>query len=148
MVFYPVSLCHLSSFPLRSQTLLPLCCFHPLHRQQRKRKEKRFKNTFLSPENTAYILGYFFTCIFLLFGQDFGTLLFQSKEAGLYIRWLSFICPALYLSTTFTSIINGLGSTQITFFYYDHQPGNQYCKSCLFRTGLWHESLSCRINIK
>ena len=33
-------------------------------------------------------------------------------------------------------------------FYYDHQPGNQYCKSCLFRTGLWHESLPCRIDIK
>ena len=80
-----------------------------------KKRETIQKYVSLSGKYSLY-LGYFFTCIFLLFGQDFGTLLFQSKEAGLYIRWLSFICPALYLSTTFTSIINGLGSTQITFF--------------------------------
>lgn len=80
-----------------------------------KKRETIQKYVSLSGKYSLY-LGYFFTCIFLLFGQDFGILLFQSKEAGLYITWLSFICPALYLSTTFTSIINGLGSTQITFF--------------------------------
>lgn len=80
-----------------------------------KKRETIQKYVSLSGKYSLY-LGYFFTCIFLLLGQDFGIVLFQSKEAGLYITWLSFICPALYLSTTFTSIINGLGATQITFF--------------------------------
>ncbi|MCD7825897.1 MAG: polysaccharide biosynthesis C-terminal domain-containing protein [Clostridiaceae bacterium] len=61
------------------------------------------------------LIGYLFTCVFLLFGKEFGTFLFHSPQAGEYIYLLSWLCPFLYLSTTFTSIINGLGQTQLTF---------------------------------
>lgn len=63
----------------------------------------------------SLLIGYLFTCLFLLFGKDFGTVIFHSKDAGIYICVLSWLCPFLYLSTTFTSIINGLGKTQFTF---------------------------------
>ena len=60
----------------------------------------------------------FFLCIFLgflcgsgffLFGPFLGTLLFHSKTAGTYIRYLSFICPFLYTNTMLASILQGLG---------------------------------------
>lgn len=63
----------------------------------------------------SLFIGYLFTCIFFLFGKEFGILLFHNENAGMYIYILSWLCPFLYLSTTFTSIINGLGKTQLTF---------------------------------
>lgn len=44
---------------------------------------------------------------FFLFGPFLGTLLFHSKTAGTYIRYLSFICPFLYTNTMLTSILQG-----------------------------------------
>lgn len=64
----------------------------------------------------SLLIGYLFTCLFLIFGKDFGSALFHSDTAGTFIVVLSWLCPFLYLSTTFTSIINGLGKTQLTFF--------------------------------
>jgi stage V sporulation protein B len=63
----------------------------------------------------SLFIGYLFTCLFLLFGKEFGIFLFHNTDAGMYIYALSWLCPFLYLSTTFTSIINGLGKTQLTF---------------------------------
>ncbi len=82
--------------------------------QAEKREDTIQKYVTLSSKY-CLLIGYLFTCIFLLFGRDFGTWLFHSPEAGLYIYLLSWLCPFLYLSTTFTSIINGLGQTQLTF---------------------------------
>lgn len=64
----------------------------------------------------SLLIGYLFTCLFLIFGKDFGSALFHSETAGTFIVVLSWLCPFLYLSTTFTSVINGLGKTQLTFF--------------------------------
>lgn len=64
----------------------------------------------------SLLIGYLFTCLFLLFGNEFGGVLFRNETAGTFILVLSWLCPFLYLSTTFTSVINGLGKTQLTFF--------------------------------
>ena len=44
-----------------------------------------------------------------------GILFFNNESAGSYIVTLSWLCPFLYVSTAFTSIINGMGHTQLTF---------------------------------
>lgn len=64
----------------------------------------------------SLLIGMLFTCIFWLFGNAFGTVLFHNETAGTFIVILSWLCPFLYLSTTFTSVINGMGKTQVTFF--------------------------------
>lgn len=46
---------------------------------------------------------------FLLTGRWVGTNLFQSELAGHFIITLSFICPFMYLDTTLSSILQGLG---------------------------------------
>lgn len=65
----------------------------------------------------CFALGLAFTGIFFLFGPAMGTYIFHSSAAGEYLKILSFLCPALYLSSIFTSILNGMGKTNITFFH-------------------------------
>ena len=40
-----------------------------------------------------------------------GLFLFKNEFAGTFIKTLSFICPCLYLSSTLSGILNGLGET-------------------------------------
>lgn len=60
-------------------------------------------------------LGGFFTFVFFSFGNWLGNFLFDSALAGSLIRSLSFLCPFLYLHTTLSSILHGLGKTTLTF---------------------------------
>lgn len=55
------------------------------------------------------LLGFFFLSIFALLGGWAGSTLFDSPLAGYFIRTLSFLCPFLYLDTTLSSILQGLG---------------------------------------
>lgn len=60
-------------------------------------------------------LGILCTGLFIILGSDIGSLFFANRTAGEYIAALSWICPFLYLTTTFSSILNGLGKTTTTF---------------------------------
>lgn len=55
------------------------------------------------------ILGFLCMGCFGLFGKWAGTTLFNSPLAGHFITTLSFICPFIYLDTTLSSILQGLG---------------------------------------
>lgn len=44
-----------------------------------------------------------------------GVLFFHSENAGKLLTLLAVICPFIYVSTTLSSIINGLSKTHITF---------------------------------
>lgn len=61
------------------------------------------------------LLGIICTTIFLTFGKNLGTMVFHNQSAGEFLFILSWLCPFIYISTTFTSILNGLGKTTITF---------------------------------
>ena len=54
-------------------------------------------------------MGVFFLLIFVCFGNWMGTTLFDSPLAGHFITTLGFLCPFLYLDTTLSSILQGLG---------------------------------------
>ncbi len=58
-----------------------------------------------------------FACLggFVLFGRWIGTSVFNSPLAGYFITTLGFICPFLYLDTTLSSILQGLGLAGHTF---------------------------------
>ena len=62
------------------------------------------------------LLGFSFLIFFLLFGKFLGEFIFSSNLAGSFITILAWICPFLYLNTTLSSALNGLGRTNITFF--------------------------------
>lgn len=65
----------------------------------------------------SIVLGLLFFSAFFLFGKPIGNLLFESKLAGTYISHLAWICPFLYLNTTMTSIIHGLGKSTEVFLW-------------------------------
>ena len=61
------------------------------------------------------LLGFSCTFGFLLLGKWMGRTLFANELAGTFIIILGWMCPFLYLSTTLSSILNGLGKTTLTF---------------------------------
>lgn len=61
--------------------------------------------------------GVLCTIAFLIFGEYIGNILFDSSEAGAYIVILAWLCPFLSLSTTFGSILHGLGKTTTAFIH-------------------------------
>ncbi len=63
------------------------------------------------------IFGLGCTLFFLIFGRFLGALLFHNSDCGNYLLILCFLCPFLYLNTTLSSILHGLGRTSLTFTY-------------------------------
>ena len=71
-------------------------------------------------ENTiryCLLLGILCTGVFLVYGKDMGYLLFHNENVGQFILVLAWICPFLYLGTTLSSILNGLGKTTTSFIH-------------------------------
>ena len=63
----------------------------------------------------SVLLGVCAGFTFFFFGEELGTTVFSEERAGIYLKNLSFLCPFLYVSTTFQSILNGLGKMNLTF---------------------------------
>jgi stage V sporulation protein B len=82
-----------------------------------KHDKKHMMRTISLTTYGGFFMGLCFLSIFFLFGPWLGRVIFHSAAAGEYLKMLSFLCPALYLSTIFTSILNGMGKTKETFFH-------------------------------
>lgn len=63
----------------------------------------------------SVLLGVCAGFAFFFFGRELGITVFSEERAGSYLVSLSFLCPFLYVSTTFSSILNGLGKMNLTF---------------------------------
>ncbi|MFU2423709.1 MAG: oligosaccharide flippase family protein [Bacteroides sp.] len=74
------------------------------------------KNTTLKTIQSCLLLGVACTLFFFLSGSFLGRFLFHSELAGRYIRSLSLLCPFLYLCTTLSGILHGLGKAVSVFF--------------------------------
>lgn len=74
------------------------------------------KNTTLKTIQSCPLLGAACTLFFFLSGPFLGRFLFHSELAGRYIRSLSLLCPFLYLCTTLSGILHGLGKAVSVFF--------------------------------
>lgn len=73
------------------------------------------KNTTLKTIQSCLLLGAACTLFFFLSGPFLGRFLFHSELAGRYIRSLSLLCPFLYLCTTLSGILHGLGKAVSVF---------------------------------
>lgn len=63
------------------------------------------------------LLGFLFLGFFLFFGPALGKFVFHQEKAGSYLQILGFMCPFLYMNSTLSSILHGLGKTVRSFFY-------------------------------
>lgn len=78
------------------------------------------KKIWLSIKKTieyCVLLGLLCTAGFLLTGDFIGNFIFANALAGTFIRTLSWICPFLFLSSTLSSILHGLGHPGTTFLF-------------------------------
>lgn len=76
-------------------------------------QNKKIAGTANASFQGCLLLGFFFLTAFLLFGGETGELVFHSALAGVLIRKLALLCPFLYINTTLTSILHGLGKTAV-----------------------------------
>lgn len=63
----------------------------------------------------SLIIGIISTGLFIVFGEDLGNTVFHNAACGEYLMILAWLCPFMYLTTTLSSIINGLGKAHVTF---------------------------------
>lgn len=63
----------------------------------------------------CFSLGFFFCIGFFFFSPIIGKIVFKSNLVSEYLKVLAWICPFLYLNTTFASIANGLGKANVSF---------------------------------
>lgn len=78
--------------------------------------DKRFiQRTIKKTIQSCLMLGFLCTALFLFTGKFIGNFLFGNALAGTFIVTLGWICPFLYLSSTLSSILHGLGYPGITF---------------------------------
>lgn len=74
------------------------------------------RRTILKTIKSCLLLGFLCTAGFLSTGKFLGNFLFGNALAGTFIVTLGWICPFLYLNSTLSSILHGLGFPGITFF--------------------------------
>lgn len=72
-------------------------------------RKKEVRKTIVKTIQYCCLLGFFCMAFFLFFGQTIGRLIFESSLAGYFICELSFLCPCLYLNSTLSGILQGLG---------------------------------------
>ncbi len=65
----------------------------------------------------GFALGIAFTAVFFFLGRFLGIFLYENEMAGGFIMILGFLCPLMYIASTLSSILNGLGKTGLTFSY-------------------------------
>lgn len=63
----------------------------------------------------SILVGILSTGIFIVFGEELGNIVFSSTLAGKYITILAWLCPFIYIGSTFSSILNGLNKVYISF---------------------------------
>ena len=77
--------------------------------------ERLIRRTILKTIEACLLLGFLCTAGFLLTGRFLGNFLFGNALSGTFIVTLGWICPFLYLSSTLSSILHGLGFPGLTF---------------------------------
>lgn len=77
--------------------------------------ERLIRRTIAKTIKTCLLWGFLCTGGFLVTGNFLGNTLFGNALAGTFITTLGWICPFLYLGSTLTSILHGLGYPGTTF---------------------------------
>lgn len=102
-------------FPSAVSNAFAVMLLPSIAKAQAEKDSSRIKKSVTFATKYNFLIGWLCVCIFIVFGNEMGILFFHNETAGSYIVILSWLCPFLYISTAFTSIINGMGHTQLTF---------------------------------
>ena len=103
-------------FPNTLTSSISLMLLPEVSKSQAAGQLTHLKNTIRKSFSFCILLGCCCLLFFLFFGKMIGMMFFSNELAGNFITILAWICPFLYLNTTLTSVLNGLGKTNVTFF--------------------------------
>ncbi len=82
-----------------------------------KNHEKTISHTTSKTIHFCMSIGIMSTFLFLLYGKDLGTVIFSNETAGEILFLLALLCPFLYISSSLSSILNGLGYAATTLWH-------------------------------
>lgn len=108
---------HFILFPSALTNSISVMLLPAVAKAQSGNNQKQIDMAADSGIKSSLYIGILCTGIFLLYGDEMGTLIFKNTTAGGFITVLSWLCPFLYLTTTIGSILNGLEKTGIVFFH-------------------------------
>ena len=74
-----------------------------------KQDTEAIKKALVSSALFCIMLGSFACILYILFGKTLCLFAFKSPEAGTLLQLMGFLCPFIYLSTTLSSVMNGIG---------------------------------------
>ncbi|MDD3796216.1 MAG: polysaccharide biosynthesis protein, partial [Lachnospiraceae bacterium] len=128
--YYGNSTAALSSYGILTGMVLPLILFPSaitgslslillpsISEAKAQKKDKKIAATIQATLHFCLLMGIGFTAGFLLFGRQAGMLLYHNETVGDYVLALAWICPFLYLTTTLSGILHGLGKSTAIFFH-------------------------------
>lgn len=104
-------------FPTAVTSAISTLLLPTVSEAQTLHQEQHLKNTVRISIMSSFCMGLCFLTVFFFCGPFIGNLLFDSVQAGAFIRLLSFLCPFLYLNTTLISVLHGIGKTTAVFFW-------------------------------
>ncbi len=102
-------------FPTALINALAVLVLPTVSEAQAVNNEKLIEKTSMIAVKYSLIIGILSTGLFIIFGRDLGNTIFHNELSGTYLVILAWLCPLIYLTTTLSSIINGLGKAHITF---------------------------------
>lgn len=102
-------------FPTALTNALAVLLLPTISEAQAVNNDKLIGKTTAISIKYSLIIGIISAGLFIIFGKDLGNAVFHNKSAGDYLAILAWLCPFMYLTTTLSSIINGLGKAHITF---------------------------------
>ena len=98
-------------FPNALTTSVSILLLPEISANMSSNKITKIKKSIIQSIEYCSFLGIFCMGFFLFAGNIIGRRIFHSELAGYFIAQLSFLCPFLYLNTTLSGIIQGLGKT-------------------------------------
>ena len=102
-------------FPTALINALAVLLLPTVSEAQAVNNEKLIQKTSMISVKYSLMIGIISTGLFIIFGRDLGNTVFHNELSGNYLVILAWLCPLIYLTTTLSSIINGLGKAHITF---------------------------------
>ncbi len=102
-------------FPSAITNSLSVLLLPTISEAQSSRNDEMIKKTTAVSIKCSMLIGILSAGIFISFGQVLGNIIFHNELAGSLLMTLAWLCPFLYVTTTLSSIINGLGLAHLTF---------------------------------
>lgn len=82
-----------------------------------KKDSAAIKKALLSSALFCISLGLLACLLYVCFGKPLCSFAFQNETAGILLKCMGFLCPFLYLSTTLSSVMNGIGHATSNLIY-------------------------------